>query len=125
MPPVRSGYFSRTSRARPEPSAVQGRQPLHRAHIGPVPFPAARTQAAGRDGLVQLGPQGQSGACCHISEQRRLEQAHAGPGEFVLAVAHRQFKEMGLQAVRALGKPDHLLYDLKYIYSASETDIRL
>ena len=54
--------------------------------------------------------------------------AHPAAGEYdaiILAVAHRQFKEMGLQAVRALGKPDHLLYDLKYIFRADESDLRL
>jgi UDP-N-acetyl-D-glucosamine/UDP-N-acetyl-D-galactosamine dehydrogenase len=40
-------------------------------------------------------------------------------------VAHREFKAMGLQAVRALGKPDHLLYDLKYLFAADESDLRL
>ena len=43
----------------------------------------------------------------------------------ILAVAHRQFKDMGLTAVRALGKPEHLLYDLKYVYRANESDLRL
>jgi len=43
----------------------------------------------------------------------------------VLAVAHHQFKEMGGQAIRAFGKSSHVLYDLKYVLSADETDIRL
>ena len=43
----------------------------------------------------------------------------------VLAVAHREFKEMGAKAIRALGKANHVLYDLKYILSADEADIRL
>ena len=32
----------------------------------------------------------------------------------VLAVAHRQFKTMGVEAIRTLGKKNHVLYDLKY-----------
>jgi UDP-N-acetyl-D-galactosamine dehydrogenase len=32
---------------------------------------------------------------------------------------------MGLAAIRALGKPEHVLYDLKYVLTASESDIRL
>lgn len=43
----------------------------------------------------------------------------------ILAVAHEQFVSMGGKAIRALGKPEHVLYDLKYILSASESDLRL
>lgn len=43
----------------------------------------------------------------------------------VLAVAHRQFKAMGVEAVRALGTQNHILYDLKYLFPADATDIRL
>ncbi|OXR49868.1 MULTISPECIES: Vi polysaccharide biosynthesis UDP-N-acetylglucosamine C-6 dehydrogenase TviB [unclassified Pusillimonas] len=43
----------------------------------------------------------------------------------ILAVSHHQFVEMGAQAIRALGKPDHVLYDLKYVLSADEADLRL
>lgn len=43
----------------------------------------------------------------------------------VLAVAHRQFKEMGSKAIRGLGKPKHVLYDLKYVLPANEADVRL
>ena len=43
----------------------------------------------------------------------------------VLAVAHRQFKDMGGVAIRALGKPNAVLYDLKYVLTSSESDLRL
>lgn len=43
----------------------------------------------------------------------------------IIAVAHHQFKAMGAEAIRALGKPEHVLYDLKYLLKASESDIRL
>lgn len=43
----------------------------------------------------------------------------------VLAVAHREFAEMGVDAIRAYGKPDHVLYDLKYVFSVDASDIRL
>ena len=43
----------------------------------------------------------------------------------ILAVAHREFRDMGVQAIRALGKKEHLLYDLKYLFPASESDLRL
>ncbi|NOL50453.1 Vi polysaccharide biosynthesis UDP-N-acetylglucosamine C-6 dehydrogenase TviB [Pelistega europaea] len=43
----------------------------------------------------------------------------------ILGVAHKQFAEMGVKAIRALGKPEHVLYDLKYVLTAEEADIRL
>lgn len=43
----------------------------------------------------------------------------------VLAVAHRQFRAMGVDAVRALGTQNHILYDLKYLFPVNATDIRL
>jgi UDP-N-acetyl-D-galactosamine dehydrogenase len=43
----------------------------------------------------------------------------------IVAVAHRQFKAMGAKAIRSLGKPDHVLYDLKYILPAEQSDLRL
>jgi UDP-N-acetyl-D-galactosamine dehydrogenase len=43
----------------------------------------------------------------------------------VLAVAHNEFKEMGVKAIRALGKKPHILYDIKYVFKASEVDGRL
>ncbi|AHE98103.1 Vi polysaccharide biosynthesis UDP-N-acetylglucosamine C-6 dehydrogenase TviB [Thioalkalivibrio paradoxus] len=50
------------------------------------------------------------------------------PGQYdaiVLAVAHRQFNAMGVSGIRALGRPRHVLYDLKYLFPANETDLRL
>ncbi|MBF0425018.1 MAG: Vi polysaccharide biosynthesis UDP-N-acetylglucosamine C-6 dehydrogenase TviB [Magnetococcales bacterium] len=43
----------------------------------------------------------------------------------VIAVAHRQFREMGATAIRAFGKPHALLYDLKYVLPTSAVDGRL
>ena len=43
----------------------------------------------------------------------------------ILAVAHEQFKVMGADAIRALGKESHVLYDLKYVLDQSESDLRL
>lgn len=43
----------------------------------------------------------------------------------ILAVSHEQFVAMGCEAIRALGKPEHVLYDLKYVLTASESDLRL
>jgi len=55
-----------------------------------------------------------------------VHEAEAGVYDaIVLAVAHHQFKEMPAQAIRALGKPKHLIYDLKYVLKADESDVRL
>lgn len=43
----------------------------------------------------------------------------------VLAVAHEQFKAMGIDKIRAIGKDEHVLYDLKHVYDADSVDIRL
>ena len=43
----------------------------------------------------------------------------------VLAVSHQQFAELGVQKIRELGVPDAVLYDVKYLFPASETDGRL
>lgn len=43
----------------------------------------------------------------------------------ILAVAHRQFKDMGANAIRDFGRPNVVLYDLKYVLSTKESDIRL
>jgi UDP-N-acetyl-D-galactosamine dehydrogenase len=43
----------------------------------------------------------------------------------IMAVAHTQFKELGASAIRALGKDNHVIYDLKYVLNADESDIRL
>ena len=43
----------------------------------------------------------------------------------VIAVAHSQFVEMGMESIRALCKPAHVVYDLKYLFPAALTDMRL
>ena len=43
----------------------------------------------------------------------------------VLAVAHTQFRELGAESIRSYGKSKHVLYDLKYLLSTEESDIRL
>ena len=43
----------------------------------------------------------------------------------VLAVAHREFKELGSAAIRRLCRRNHVLYDIKYAFPAGEVDGRL
>jgi len=43
----------------------------------------------------------------------------------VLAVAHNEFRDLGVDNIRRYGKAEHVLYDLKYMLSAEESDLRL
>jgi len=43
----------------------------------------------------------------------------------IIAVAHKQFKDMGARAISALTKQNSIIYDLKYILPSEESDLRL
>ncbi|AIW12748.1 Vi polysaccharide biosynthesis UDP-N-acetylglucosamine C-6 dehydrogenase TviB [Vibrio tubiashii] len=43
----------------------------------------------------------------------------------VLAVDHSEFKVMGEEKLRSFGKEAHILYDVKHVLAADESDIRL
>jgi len=43
----------------------------------------------------------------------------------VLAVAHKQFREMGAAGIRAFGKDNAVLYDVKHLLPVDEVDGRL
>jgi UDP-N-acetyl-D-galactosamine dehydrogenase len=43
----------------------------------------------------------------------------------ILAVSHDEFKALTLEEIRAYGKHSHILYDIKYILKADESDGRL
>ena len=43
----------------------------------------------------------------------------------ILAVAHQQFKALGVERIRALGKPACVLFDVKYLLPAQAVDGRL
>jgi UDP-N-acetyl-D-galactosamine dehydrogenase len=43
----------------------------------------------------------------------------------VIAVAHRQFRKLGADGIRAFGKPGAVVYDIKYVLGAGECDDRL
>lgn len=49
-------------------------------------------------------------------------QAYDG---IILAVAHDDFRVLGENAIRKLGKPSHILYDLKHILPMEASDLRL
>ena len=55
-----------------------------------------------------------------------IETPQAGAYDsIVLAVSHRQFVEMGIEGIRALGKPGAIVYDVKYLFDRDITDGRL
>ncbi|OOF32719.1 Vi polysaccharide biosynthesis UDP-N-acetylglucosamine C-6 dehydrogenase TviB [Salinivibrio costicola] len=43
----------------------------------------------------------------------------------IMTVAHNEFKKMDVQKIHTLGKPEHVLYDLKYVLDKESVDIRL
>jgi len=43
----------------------------------------------------------------------------------IIAVAHNEFKSLTRDEVRAFGKTNHVLYDVKYLFKISESDGRL
>ena len=43
----------------------------------------------------------------------------------LLAVAHDEFKQLSLEQIKAFGKDNHVLYDIKYLLKANEVDGRL
>ncbi|SFU32161.1 Vi polysaccharide biosynthesis UDP-N-acetylglucosamine C-6 dehydrogenase TviB [Halomonas korlensis] len=43
----------------------------------------------------------------------------------ILAVAHREFRELRVGDIRAWGKPEHVLYDLKFVLPKESVDLRL
>jgi len=43
----------------------------------------------------------------------------------ILAVAHDEFVQAGISKLHALGRKDHVLYDLKSVFPAADSDLRL
>jgi UDP-N-acetyl-D-galactosamine dehydrogenase len=43
----------------------------------------------------------------------------------VLAVDHHEFKEWGVEKIRAFGKQAHILYDVKHVLNPQDADLRL
>ncbi|MDC1236525.1 Vi polysaccharide biosynthesis UDP-N-acetylglucosamine C-6 dehydrogenase TviB [Pelagibacteraceae bacterium] len=43
----------------------------------------------------------------------------------IIAVAHEIFKTMGIKAIQGLCKKNHVIYDLKYLFSKEDVDLRL
>jgi UDP-N-acetyl-D-galactosamine dehydrogenase len=63
-----------------------------------------------------------------VSHAYNIDTVEPSPNSYdgiVIAVAHSQFVEMGVDAVRKLGKERHILYDLKHLFPKETTDLRL
>jgi UDP-N-acetyl-D-galactosamine dehydrogenase len=43
----------------------------------------------------------------------------------VVAVGHKEFRDQGIEAVRKACKKNHVVYDIKYVFKAADTDGRL
>jgi UDP-N-acetyl-D-glucosamine/UDP-N-acetyl-D-galactosamine dehydrogenase len=43
----------------------------------------------------------------------------------VVAVAHDAFRDIGAEAIRAFGAKEHVLFDVKYVFPAEMTDLRM
>jgi UDP-N-acetyl-D-galactosamine dehydrogenase len=43
----------------------------------------------------------------------------------ILCVSHREFKEMGIDKIKSLGKNEHILFDLKSVFDKDQSDFRL
>jgi UDP-N-acetyl-D-galactosamine dehydrogenase len=57
---------------------------------------------------------------------RLIETPQKGSYDGVfLAVAHSQFRELGIDGIRIFGKPGHVLFDLKSMFSVNQSDVRL
>lgn len=56
---------------------------------------------------------------------RHLNDAMGRYDAIVLAVAHQQFRDLGSEAIRGIGKSLYVLYDLKYVLPQHSVDLRL
>lgn len=73
-------------------------------------------------------PWADAGECRHeygLRLIRSLERNGRGYDAAVMAVAHREFRDLGAAGVRRLCRKNHVLYDIKHVFAAAEVDGRL
>jgi UDP-N-acetyl-D-galactosamine dehydrogenase len=64
--------------------------------------------------------------CHHEYGVRPIRELNSrGYDAAVVAVAHREFRDMGAAGVRRLCRKNHVLYDIKHVFPAAEVDGRL
>ncbi len=61
--------------------------------------------------------------CYGLELEENLHERHYDA--IVLAVAHDQFRDIGAEGLRRLGRDPHVIYDVKYLLDAGESDGRL
>jgi UDP-N-acetyl-D-glucosamine/UDP-N-acetyl-D-galactosamine dehydrogenase len=62
----------------------------------------------------------------HEYNLKPIEQPVVGKYDaIILAVAHDEFKTLSVEQIKAFGKDNHVLYDIKYLLNANEVDGRL
>jgi len=62
----------------------------------------------------------------HEYDIKPIDQPTEGKYDAILlAVAHDEFKALSLEQIKAFGKDNHVLYDIKYLLDANEVDGRL
>jgi UDP-N-acetyl-D-galactosamine dehydrogenase len=71
-------------------------------------------------------PWADSSECQHEYGRRLVKSLKRGRYDaVVVAVAHREFRALGASGARQLCKKKHVLYDIKHVFPAAETDGRL
>ncbi len=71
-------------------------------------------------------PHADKGECERECGIRPIDAPQAASYDaIVVAVAHRQFRELGITGVRAFAKPNAVIYDVKYLLPANAVDGRL
>jgi UDP-N-acetyl-D-galactosamine dehydrogenase len=71
-------------------------------------------------------PWANSSECRHEYGIKTVRQLKPGRYDVaVVAVAHRQFRELGARGVRRLCRKNHVLYDIKHVFAADAVDGRL
>ncbi len=62
----------------------------------------------------------------HEYDIKPIKQPEKGSYDaIILAVSHDEFKKMSVEDIRAFGKEDHVLYDIKYLFDTDSVDGRL
>ena len=91
------------------------------AIIAPTPIERAQAMTATNGNLTPR----QERFCQEYAIDLTEEPENGAYDVIVIAVGHDQFKAMGADGIRAFGKPNSLVYDIKYVLPAEASDERL
>jgi len=77
-------------------------------------------------GAVKTDPWVDADIAEHEYGLKPISRPRAGTYDgIVLAVAHREFREMGIEKVRKLGRRNCVVFDIKHVFAADQVDGRL